>query len=411
RNPASTIKLVTTWTALDLLGPTHTWSTHLYALGPLRDGVLDGDLLIEGGGDPYLVQEDFWRMLGELRRQGVRDIRGRLLLDDARFATDETDPGAFDGSPFRLYNTLPSALMVNFQSATFSFVPDAAGGRVRIDVDPALPNLTVTNQVRLVQGECRGNMPRIIMQLAAPDRRDHVVFSGEMPYSCRHYQIARSVMTPASYAYGTFQRLWPHWGGSIDGGYALATHPPGKTPLLSWRSRPLGEIIRPLNKWSNNLMTRMLLYSLAETRHPAPVTRQQGAAVVRDHLASRGLDTSALVIDNGSGLSRDARLTASFMTALLKLAWREPTMPEFLASLSIAGKDGTMRKRFRRGDESGRMHLKTGSLDGVAAVAGYVHAPDGRTFVVTVLVDSRGARWGAGRALQDALLAWTFRQP
>ncbi|MEQ8659485.1 MAG: D-alanyl-D-alanine carboxypeptidase/D-alanyl-D-alanine-endopeptidase [Gammaproteobacteria bacterium] len=411
RNPASTIKLVTTWVALDLLGPTHTWATRVYALGPLRDGVLDGDLLLEGGGDPYLVEEDFWRMLGELRRHDVRDIRGRLLVDDSRFATDESDPGAFDGSPFRLYNTLPNALMVNFQSATFDLVADAARGRVTIGVEPALPNLVITNQVRLTSGECRGSMPHIVLEQAAPDTPDHVVISGEMPHACRHYRIPRSVMTPASYAYGTFKRLWAHWGGSIAGGVALASRPRGKTPLMTWHSRQLGEIIRPLNKWSNNLMTRMLLYSLAETRHPPPVTRQQGAAVVREHLAARGLDSSALVIDNGSGLSRDARVTASFMTALLKLAWREPTMPEFLASLSIAGKDGTMRKRFRRGAESGRMHLKTGSLDGVAAIAGYVHAQSGRTFVVSVMVNSTGARWGAGRELQDALLAWTFRQP
>ena len=410
RNPASTIKLVTTWSALDLLGPTHTWATRLYALGPIKDGVLDGDLLIEGGGDPYLVLEDFWAMLGELRRAGVRDIRGRLLVDDTRFATDETDSAAFDGSPFRLYNTLPSALMVNFQSVAFNFDPDAARGRVSITTVPELPNLVIDNHIRLTKGECRGNAPRITMQQAAPDAPDHIVFGGEMPYTCHGYRLARSVMTPASYAYGVFKSLWAHWGGSLDGGLGLVARPRGKTPLVTWRSRHLGEIIRPLNKWSNNLMTRMLLYSLAESRYPAPVTRQQGATLVREHLAARGLDTSALIIDNGSGLSRDARVTASFMSALLKLAWREPTMPEFLASLAIVGKDGTMRKRFRRGSEAGRMHLKTGSLDNVAAIAGYVHAPGGRSFVVALMVNYRGANWGAGRELQDALLAWTFRQ-
>ncbi|MCB1746679.1 MAG: D-alanyl-D-alanine carboxypeptidase/D-alanyl-D-alanine-endopeptidase [Gammaproteobacteria bacterium] len=411
RNPASTIKLVTTWTALDLLGPNHTWPTRLYALGPIKNGVLDGDLLIKGYGDPYLVLEDFWKMLGALRRLGVRDITGRLLIDDSQFATDETDPGAFDGQPYRLYNTLPSAFVVNFQSVDFVIRPDAANGRVDIDTVPELPNLKITNQIRLIKGACRGDQPKIGLYQAGPGEPDHVMFRGEMPFSCRHYQIARSVMTPASYAYGVFKSVWQQWGGSIAGGVERATVPKGRKPLMTWRSRELGEVIRPLNKWSNNLMTRMLLYSIGESRYPAPVTREQARQALREHLDSRGLDTAALVIDNGSGLSRDARVTSRFMRDLLRLAWRSPHMPEFLASLSIVGRDGTTRKRFRGGEENGRMHLKTGSLDGVSAIGGFVHTPSGRTFIVSMMLNYRGANWGIGTEIQDALLAWTYRQP
>ncbi|MGE0483145.1 MAG: D-alanyl-D-alanine carboxypeptidase/D-alanyl-D-alanine-endopeptidase [Gammaproteobacteria bacterium] len=411
RNPASTIKLVTTWTALDLLGPNHTWATRVYALGPIRNGVLDGDLLIKGYGDPYLVLEDFWKMLGALRRLGVRDITGRLLIDDSQFATDETDPGAFDGQPFRLYNTLPSAFMVNFQSVDFVITPDAAHGRVDITTVPELPNLAITNQIRLIKGACRGDQPKIGLYAAGPAEPDHVLFRGEMPFSCRHYQIARSVMTPASYAYGVFKSLWQQWGGSIGGGVERGRLPTGQKPLMTWRSRELGEVIRPLNKWSNNLMTRMLLYSIGTSRYPAPVTREQARQALREHLDGRGLDTTALVVDNGSGLSRDARVTSRFMRDLLRLAWRSPHMPEFLASLSIVGRDGTTRKRFRGGEENGRMHLKTGSLDSVSAIGGYVHTPSGRTFIVSMMLNYRGANWGIGTEIQDALLAWAYRQP
>jgi len=409
RNPASTEKLITTWTALDLFGPTHTWPTRIYALGPLRDGVLQGDLLIKGFGDPYLVLEDFWKMLGELRRMGVRDIKGRLLIDDSHFATDESDATAFDGQAFRLYNTLPSALMVNFQSVEFVIDPDAARGRVDISTIPDLPNLEITNNIKLIPGECRGNAPQITMAQAGPTTPDHLVFGGTMPFSCRHFRIARSVMTPESYAYGTFKTLWRQWGGTLEGGVERARVPPGKPPLLTWHSRHLGEILPPLNKWSNNLMTRMLLYAIGESRYPPPVTRLQGRDALREHLAARGLDTSALVVDNGSGLSRDSRVTARFMLSLLRLAWSEPTMPEFIASLSIVGRDGTTRRRFRKGEESGRMHLKTGSLEKVSAVSGYVHTPGGRTFMVSMMLNYRGANWGIGTEIQDALLAWTYR--
>ena len=406
RNPASTVKLVTTWTALDLLGPTHVWDTEVYALGPITNGTLDGDLLIKGHGDPYLVLEDMWKMLGQLRQRGLREIKGDLVLDDSHFDVTESDPADFDGEGFRLYNVLPSALMVNFKSIDFIIDPQAQGGSASITTEPALPNLHIESRIKLTSGACRGSSPAIHMRFAAPDMADQLVFSGKLPATCRHYRLSRTAMTPQSYAYGVFLNLWSQWGGSIDGGFRQAALTKKRRPLLVWHSRHLAELIRPLNKWSNNVMTRMLLYTIGETQYPAPVTRAQGVSALTEHLASRGLDTSHLVIDNGSGLSRDTRLTATFMNSLLRLAWAEPTMPEFVSSLSIAGRDGTLRKRFRRGKGRGRMHLKTGSLDNVATIAGYVHAPAGKTFTVTVLINGPSVNYGSGRDVQDAVLNW-----
>jgi len=409
RNPASTVKLVTTWVALDLLGPTHTWATRLYALGPIEKGVLRGDLLIKGSGDPYILLEDMWKMLGELRRLGVREITGDLVLDNSLFDVIESDPAAFDGAGFRLYNVLPSALMVNFKAINFMFNTDAAG-KLRISTQPPLENLKITNHIKLVGGECRRKGPKIVMASAAPETPDHVVFSGEMPRSCRHYQIPRSAMTAQSYTFGVFKLLWAQWGGTIGGSFREAPLTSKCRPLLTWRSDTLAEIVRPLNKWSNNLMTRMLLYAIGETRYPTPITRAEGANALRAHLESRGLDTSQLIIDNGSGLSRDTRVTSRFMASLLRHAWFEPTMPEFVASLAIAGIDGTARKRFRGAKQSGRMHLKTGSIHAVSAVGGYVHTAGGRTFLVSVLANRRGINYGVGTEIQNAVLAWTFEQ-
>ena len=157
-------------------------------------------------------------------------------------------------------------------------------------------------------------------------------------------------------------------------------------------------------------MSRLLLYTIAQSRYDPPLTREQGARTLRKHLTNRGLDTSALVIDNGSGLSRDSRVTARFMVELLRLAWRSPHMPEYISSLSIAGKDGTTRKRFHGRPESGRMHLKTGRLDDVVALAGYVSAKTGKTFIVCMLANQPGIHRGPGNELKEALLAWTYRQ-
>ncbi len=410
RNPASAVKLVTTWTALDMLGPNHTWRTRVYALGPIEGGVLKGDLLIKGYGDPYLVLEDFWKLVGDIRRKGIRDIEGDLLLDDSLFEIDGDSPGAFDDEAYRLYNVLPSALMVNFKSFDFVFHPHPTTNTLTIEANPSLPNLKITNRVKLVSGPCRGNAIRLIMDVADTKTADHVIFSGRLPFACRNYKLSRSIMTPAAYAYGTFRMLWQQWGGSLQGGYGKSVAPQGARPLFTWRSRPLGEIIRPLNKWSNNVMTRLLLYTIGETSNNPPITRADGPAALTAHLAKRGLDTSSLVIDNGSGLSRNTRVSARFMVSLLGLAWHSPTMPEYIASFSIPGKDGTMRRRFRGRAESGRMHLKTGRLDDVVAIAGYVHARSGTTFMVCIIANHRNAHRGPGRELQEAVLSWTYRQ-
>ena len=232
-----------------------------------------------------------------------------------------------------------------------------------------------------------------------------------MPARCDRFQTSRAIMTPAAYTYGAFKALWQQWGGTLKGGFRVETKPPTARALLTWQSRPLAEIIRPLNKWSNNLMARMLLFTIGARDNPPPVTRAQGEAALLKHLQSRGLDVTGVVIDNGSGLSRTTRVTSRFMTALLRQAWRSPSMPEFMASLSIAGIDGTTRRRFRGGPERGRMHLKTGSLQNVSSVTGYVHAQNGKTYAVNVMVNYANANYGIGTELQNAVLAWVYKQP
>jgi D-alanyl-D-alanine carboxypeptidase/D-alanyl-D-alanine-endopeptidase (penicillin-binding protein 4) len=410
RNPASTAKVVTTWTALDLLGPTHTWPTRVYRRGTLADGVLQGDLIIKGYGDPYFVIEDLWGLLGQVRRAGVRDITGDLIIDDTHFAIEETDAYAFDGQGDRLYNVLPNALIVNFKSIDFVFRADRARGQVEISTVPPLPNLDIVNHIRLTSEACRGNALVVFMRTPDPTREDQVEFGGKMPAACGSFQLARSAMSPAAYNFGAFKFLWQNWGGSIAGGYRRAATPAGARQVATWTSRPLAELIRPLNKWSNNLMARMLLIGLADHAHRPPLSRAQGEATLLKHLAARGLETKDLNIDNGSGLSRTNRISARFMVALLRRAWREPTMPEFLSSFAVAGLDGTVRRRFRQAPQRGHMHLKTGSLAQVSAVAGYVHAASGKVFAVDVMINYANANYGVGIAIQDAVLGWAFKQ-
>ncbi len=410
RNPASTIKLVTTFAALDVLGPLHRWRTEAYALGPVSGGVLDGDLLLKGYGDPYLVEEEMWKFAGELRRRGLQRITGRLVIDDSHYAPVSRDAGSFDGQPLRLYNVQPNALMVNFKAFTFTFTPRGDGGGVLVRANPALPNLEIVNQLALVRAKCRGVLAAVRMSIPDPANPDRVVFSGNYPAACGEQTLPRTAMAPASYAYGLFKAVWAQWGGQIDGGVTHGLKPPGARPYATWYSPPLAELIRPLNKWSNNVMADAMLYGLAAESFPPPLSPDQGAAVVKAYLAKAGLPARELVMENGSGLSRISRISARTMGGLLLHAYRSPYMPEYLASLSLSGLDGTMRNRFKHAPEMGRMHLKTGHLNDVAAVAGYVLGASGKTYVVTLLVNHPTVNRGGGSELINALLRWTYQQ-
>jgi D-alanyl-D-alanine carboxypeptidase/D-alanyl-D-alanine-endopeptidase (penicillin-binding protein 4) len=406
RSPASTLKVITTFAALDSLGPAFSWHTRALLGGPLRDGVLDGDLILQGGGDPYLTLERWWAFARQLRAAGLRSIRGDIVVDEDAFALPPGDPGAFDGRPNRSYNVLPSALMVNFQSVDFRVAPNEAAGRVDLIADPAPPNLAIDNRIRLVRGRCSGASNRVEFALVSPSW-DHVALEGSLSAHCAPKEFSRVLLTPSAYAYGTFISNWRGLGGTFEGRLRLGSAPAGAAQLLSFDSLSLGEVIRLTNKYSNNLMARHLLLAMGSERFGAPATVDKGRAAVDAWSRARGISLADVTIDNGSGLSREARVTATAMGAVLRAAFRSPYAPEFLASLPLGGIDGTLRTRMK-GSPPGAVRLKTGHLDGVSAVAGYVTAASGRTYVVVSLINHPRADLGAAEPVHAALIRWVL---
>ncbi len=410
RNPASVMKLLTTWVALEELGPTYQWRTEVYADGQLKDGVLDGDLLLKGYGDPYLLTERLWLLQRELRSNGVQHINGDLVIDNSWFAREELDPGAFDGQEYRAYNVLPDALLINFQSVNFSFRPDPARRTIRIVSDPVLAGVAIDNRMTLFSGGCSSRGSHISMDVSREAEQPRVIFSGKLANNCSEYQLLRSLLDGPAYAYATFRGLWEEQGGSIRGQLRLGQVPAGKRPLLSFRSPPLAEVIRPVNKLSNNVMTRQILLTLGAEKHGAPGTLAKGRQALEEALSRRGLGFPELQIGNGAGLSRDNRISASSLANLLLAARSSPFGAEFQASLSLAGLDGTTRRRFEDDSLAGQMHLKTGTLNGVTAIAGYVRSQSGAEYVVVAIANQPKATWGGGQEAQNALLRWVSRK-
>ncbi len=379
RTPASTMKLLPTWAALDLLGPAYAWKTRAWSDVPVVKGVLKGNLYLQGGGDPLLTIERWWRFVNDLRQTGLRDIEGDIVVDQTRFAAIDERPEDFDGKFWRTYNVLPDALLVNWQSSDFTIRPSDDGGGIDITIQPFPEGLVVENRVKLASGRCAGKNNRVAYTIE-PTRPGRVVATGRISSSCGPQTQRLAIMEPAQFAFGTFVTLWRQSGGQFRGGMLRAPTPPAGRLLLTHESEPLSEIVRVTNKYSSNMMARSLVLALAAEMSGTPATATAGQAVIQGWLKTRGLDFPELVIGNGSGLSRDARISADSMARVLLGARQSRFAPEFLTSLSLGGLDGTLQKRFENVDDPSRIRMKTGTLRDASCIAGYVDREVGQDF-------------------------------
>ena len=404
-NPASTIKLVTTYAGLELLGPAYVWVTDAYAGGPMKDGVLAGDLVLRGSGDPKLTIENFWLLLRSLRGRGVREIRGDLVLDRGFFPANEVDPARFDDQPTRPYNTGPDALLVNYKAVRLQFVPDPAARSVQIVAEPVLPQVQVVNNLALdPRGGCGDWVRKLKLEAQGSAQAARFVFNGVFPASCGERARYFSVLGHAQYIHALFRELWRELGGTLAGAVREGAAGPDARLIASARSPALSEVVRDINKFSNNVMARQLFLTLGAVGAGAPASVDKTGRVLRQWLAGKGLSFPELVLENGSGLSRIERISAKSLGELLLAAYRSPVMPELMASLPLAAVDGTMKKRLAGAEVAGQAHIKTGSLSGVRAIAGYVLDGSGRRVVVVFIVNHANA--GAAQPVQDALLRW-----
>jgi D-alanyl-D-alanine carboxypeptidase/D-alanyl-D-alanine-endopeptidase (penicillin-binding protein 4) len=406
-NPASVMKLVTAYAALEMLGPTYRWKTLVYLDGELSDGVLQGNLVLKGGGDPRLNLESFWTMLRALHDKGLREIRGDLVVDRSRFERVASKSSDFDGDGFRPYNVLPDALLVNFRSLRFTFMPVPETGAVRIAVEPRPPTLEVVNTLALGTGACpEGRVFRDLLQPTFEPDKQRAIFTGRYPVNCGDKDLYVALLEPNDQVGGVMRQLWSEIGGKWAGAVREGKAPVGASPFHVQESAPLAEIVHDELKLSNNVMARHIFLTLADEANDAPASTQSAAAAVRAWLAQKKIAAPELVLENGAGLSRIERISAATLAALLQDAWRSRVMPEFIASLPIAAFDGTMRRRLKDTGIAGQAHIKTGLLSDARAIAGYVLARSGRRIVVVMMVNHPNAQ--LAQPAMDALLSWAY---
>ena len=419
-NPASVMKLVTTYAALDLLGPNYTWTTPVFIEGAIRDDTLYGNLYLQGQGDPKLVLERLWLLLRRVQGLGIKTIAGDIVIDQSAYQLPEHDPASFDGDPLRSYNAAPDALLINFKSVVMTLTPEASNTVARVQYDPPLDGVQMQATVPLLAGDCADYRASLKADFSDPKR---LRFAGGYPQSCGEKVWSIAYADPKNYATRAVAGLWLSMGGKLQGSARTGVLPTGATwkPAFELQSAPLAEIIRDINKYSNNVMAQQVFLTLgrvlpsggasSSAADNAGLALQQGSfvasrSVVQRWWRARISPDGAPILDNGSGLSRLERISAQALGVLLQTAYQSPVMPELMASLPINGVDGTLRRA--KAASVGSAHLKTGSMNNVVALAGYVHGASGQRWVLVAVVNHPNAN--AARPALQTLVDWTARQ-
>jgi D-alanyl-D-alanine carboxypeptidase/D-alanyl-D-alanine-endopeptidase (penicillin-binding protein 4) len=420
-NPASVMKLVTTYAGLELLGPSFTWNTPVYVDGTISNGVLQGNLIIQGKGDPKLVLERIWLLLRRVQGLGIKAITGDIVLDHSAFATTVQNAADFDGEPLRPYNAAPDALLLNYKSVVMTFLPNPGSGSASVNFEPPLANVQMQASVPLTAGagarqaDCGDYRSTLAADFNDPYR---ISFKGSYPASCGEKVWATAYADPVSYADRAVLGMWQEMGGKLGGRVRDGKAPATLKPAFEAVSPTLAEVIRDINKYSNNVMAQQLFLTLSLNQNtlltaqrngttPVPASTDASREIVRTWWRERFGEQDMPVLDNGSGLSRQSRVTPQGLARMLQTAYISGSMPELMASLPVIGVDGTLR-RSRSRISQGWAHLKTGTLRDATAMAGYVHTPSGRRLVVVGIINHPNA--SAARPALEALVDWAVKE-
>jgi D-alanyl-D-alanine carboxypeptidase/D-alanyl-D-alanine-endopeptidase (penicillin-binding protein 4) len=417
-NPASTMKLLTTLAGLDILGPQYRWRTNIYTDGVIRQGVLKGNLYLQGTGDPKLIPEELTKLMKSMQVLGIQKIDGNLFFDRTAYAPSAMEHNTIDGEALRAYNVPPDPLLYAFRTLSFQLGKSRTADFIDISYTPALSQLKIDNQMQLVDQPCDNwkNNIRFNLDSEGISKTNQPLvaqFSGAFPSACKGVNYNVVALDANTFLTQGFTAAWVLSGGTWvkapigkSGNVPLAAR-----LLLQFEGLSLADDVLDINKHSNNVMARQVLLTLALEKMGKPATTSNGELVIQNWLKQNSLDFPGLVIENGSGLSRNEAISAEQMNRLLFTARNLPVGEIFYNSLPIAGTDGTMKNRlmtqlrkFLHLKKKPEVRIKTGSLADVRTISGYVMSKSGKLYAVTSFINHPNA--GRGLEAHDQLLAW-----
>ncbi len=406
-NPASVMKLVTTAAALDLLTPQFTWRTEFLTTSNAENGVLTSPLYIRASGDPKITWEDLERVFIRLREKGISELKGGITIDKSVFTQMPNDVAAFDRSPLRPYNVTPDAMLFNFKAAGFKIAPQTQENSVRITPEPFPEGVALTHNVKLTQGACGDWKSKLNASFDDAPTHARVTFSGSYAASCGEREWFVSLLSHEAFFEGSVRWLWKRVGGAgTIGGVRLGAVPANAHVLDTHVSLPLSAAVSDVNKFSNNVMARHLLLTIDRAQNSPPAHPTRGGKAISAWLKKEGIDPNDLVLENGSGLSREERVSANLLAQLLRKTLTKPHASDFIASLPIAGVDGTLSQRFNNSEVKASASLKTGGLNDVRSLAGYLRRSDGRTLIYIGILNHPRAPQAFG--VLERAVEWAF---
>ena len=409
-NPASTLKIITTYAGLDLLGPDFTWDTKFYIDTAIVNGTVEGNIYIKGSGDPLFINETLEQAIQAIQQAGVNSISGDLVIDNSYFETDQAESKSVYGHLQNPYQALPDAANINFGTAEFNIITQKYSSRPKVSVNPPLLGYKLFSRLRLRGGKCRSSYLQPRIELVPYKGTTTISFSGQYARRCGNRSIYRVITDPGRLLHGAFTSHWKKNNGRFSGKYRYESIPDNAKLIHTHISPKLSEQISVMNKKSNNVMTRQLFLTLGAEKHSIPGTLEKSRLVIQQWLKNKNIDSTESFIDNGSGLSRKSVITTQLLSDILNDAARHPDAQLFTDSLSIAGIDGTMRNRFRNHPAQGQLFIKTGTLNGVRAIAGYVNSQSGSKYTVATIQHHASIGNGRGKAIQNVILDWAYQQ-
>ena len=410
-SPGSIMKLVTTYAALELLGPNHRWSTEFLTDGTINGNTLDGNLYARFSGDPKLTIERLWSTLRELKAMGITRINGDLVLDGTHFQVDGFPPFDDTGNnPYRPFLVEPSAYLANLNLLHFQVRSDERGTQAW--VTPNLAEVTIDNRITATaEGPCPARRRFNWTPVFHGDNQVTVKVTGELPQGCRTTTYL-SLLPHQQYSASLIRSVLAETGVTVSGGNRLAATPDNARLMMQTTSPDLVNMVRDINKWSSNVMARQMLLAIgAEKReHNQRDDRVAGIEAIYSWLESKGINTAGMVIDNGSGLTRHGRITARQGVKILQQAWASPYASDLMASLPIIAMDGTMARRLKNTGLDGKGRIKTGLLANVRSIAGFTRDENNTTWAIVGMVNNDPA-WNGKAVLDQVLHSLHYRPP
>lgn len=401
-SPASSIKLLTALVALKRLGPDYTYKTEVYSDGVLdKGGVLRGNLYLKGGGDPSLVTERMYLLVAEVLRSGIKQINGSIVVDDWVFDQIKVNPNSIPTDTDRAYNAPVGGLSFNYNTTTAHFRPgDEVGDKPKVYIEPDTGYISLLNQAHTAKANTGY---KLVASRVKGNAGDTILVRGSIPKGLGEQTTYFNIVSPQLYA-GYALRYFLEMRGVKVLGREIRHDKvvPGARKIAVLESLPLREIVTLMNKFSNNFIAETLVKTLGKEIKGEPGTVEKGLEVVREEATRIGMNTSGFNIVSGSGLTRDNRVTAHQFIQLLNAAYLDfDVLPELLASMPIAGKDGTLKKRMKGTTAFGRLRAKTGSIDGVSSLVGMVQSRGGELLAFSVLMNDKTKDSGSMRPWQN----------